>query len=166
MTLYWMLNSAWPTFYGHLFDYFGKPGGAYYGAKAGLRPVSVVFDYFANGDHRSAKIRVVNQTLQDRENLKVRVRIYDLHGTVRYDQSVSDVRVPAQNVTEAMSLPLLQELTPVYFVRCELFERSGRRIVNNVYWQSSKLDDPGSISDDRMFWLSEESWADFTPLND
>lgn len=166
MTLYWMLNSAWPTFYGHLFDYYGKPGGAYFGAKAGLRPVSVVFDYFANGDHRSASIRVVNQTLQDRDNLKVRVRIYDLHGTVRYDRSVSDVRVAAQDVNKAMNLPLLPELSSVYFVRCELFEQSGKRIVNNVYWQSSKPDDPGNRSDDRMFWLSEKSWADMTALND
>ena len=47
MTIYWMLNNHWPSFFGHLFDYYLKPGGAYFGAKMGLRPLSVVFDYYA-----------------------------------------------------------------------------------------------------------------------
>ena len=44
MTIYWMLNSHWPSFFGNIFDYYLRPGGAYYGAKKGLRPLSVVFD--------------------------------------------------------------------------------------------------------------------------
>ena len=36
MTLYWMLNNHWPSFFGHIFDYYLKPGGAYFGAKMGL----------------------------------------------------------------------------------------------------------------------------------
>ena len=54
MTIYWMLNSHWPSFYGNLFDYYLRPGGAYYGAKKGLRPLSVVFDSYATGDRSSA----------------------------------------------------------------------------------------------------------------
>ncbi len=49
MTIYWMLNSHWPSFYGNIFDYYLRPGGAYYGAKKGLRPLSVVFDSYATG---------------------------------------------------------------------------------------------------------------------
>ena len=55
MTLYWMLNSHWPSFYGNIIDYYLSPGGAYYGAKKGLRPLSVVFDAYATGDHSQAK---------------------------------------------------------------------------------------------------------------
>ena len=51
MTLYWMLNSHWPSFYGNIIDYYLSPGGSYYGAKKGLRPLSVVFDAYATGDH-------------------------------------------------------------------------------------------------------------------
>ncbi len=54
MTIYWMLNNHWPSFFGHLFDYYLRPGGAYYGAKKGLRPLSVVFDSYATGDHGQA----------------------------------------------------------------------------------------------------------------
>ena len=62
MTIYWMLNNHWPSFFGHLFDYYLRPGGAYFGAKKGLRPLSVVFDSYATGDHDQANITVVNQT--------------------------------------------------------------------------------------------------------
>ena len=62
MTIYWMLNNHWPSFFGNLFDYYLRPGGAYYGAKKGLQPLSVVFDSYATGDHSKADITVVNQS--------------------------------------------------------------------------------------------------------
>ena len=62
MTIYWMLNSHWPSFFGNIFDYYLRPGGAYYGAKKGLRPLSVVFDSYATGDHTQAHVTLVNQT--------------------------------------------------------------------------------------------------------
>ena len=65
MTIYWMLNNHWPSFFGHLFDYYLRPGGAYFGAKKGLRPLSVVFDSYATGNHDEANITVVNQTPRD-----------------------------------------------------------------------------------------------------
>ena len=65
MTLYWMLNSHWPSFYGNIIDYYLSPGGAYFGAKKGLRPLSVVFDAYAGGDHSQARIIVFNQTPAD-----------------------------------------------------------------------------------------------------
>ena len=55
MTLYWMLNSQWPSFYGNIIDYYLSPGGTYFGAKKGLRPLSVIFDAYATGDHSQAR---------------------------------------------------------------------------------------------------------------
>ena len=49
MTLYWMLNSHWPSFYGNIIDYYLSPGGAYYGAKKGLRPVVCGFRCLRDG---------------------------------------------------------------------------------------------------------------------
>ena len=93
MTIYWMLNSHWPSFFGNVFDYYLRPGGAYYGAKKGLRPLSVVFDAYATGDHRRAEISVVNQSPEDTTGLRVRVRIYDLTGRVRGDRSADGIAV-------------------------------------------------------------------------
>ena len=87
MTIYWMLNSHWPSFFGNIFDYYLRPGGAYYGAKKGLRPLSAVFDSYATGDHSQANVTAVNQTPDDEAGLRVRVRVYDLQGRVRDDQT-------------------------------------------------------------------------------
>lgn len=165
MTIYWMFNEPWPSFFGHLFDYYEKPGGAYYGAKKGLRPVSVVFDYYATGDHKHAKIRVVNQTVNDQNDLRVRVRIYDLLGNVKYDRQVSNIHVPAQGVAPALILPVIPDLSSTYFVRCELFNGSGAKLIENDYWQSTTLDNVGSASNDDAFRLKQVSWANFTALN-
>ncbi|HWF65536.1 MAG TPA: hypothetical protein VN685_13060 [Rhizomicrobium sp.] len=160
MTLYWMLNNHWPSFFGHLFDYYLKPGGAYYGAKMGLRPLSVVFDYYAK-DKTRANIRVINQTMQDRHGLRVLVRVYDLEGKIVFDQRAK-VDVNAQGVAQALALPLLKDISPVYFVRCELFDTTGAKIMDNVYWQSVMPDDFGP--NDNAFNVKEEQWADFKPL--
>jgi exo-1,4-beta-D-glucosaminidase len=162
MTLYWMLNNHWPSFFGHLFDYYLKPGGAYFGAKMGLRPLSVVFDYYAR-DKEQGHIRVVNQTLEDRRGLRVRVRVYDLDGKAVFDQR-SIVDVKAQDVAQALALPVSKDISSVYFIRCELFDADGARIVDNVYWQSVTQDEYAPRADDNAFNVQEAQWADFTPL--
>ena len=165
MTIYWMLNNHWPSFFGNLFDYYLRPGGAYYGAKKGLRPLSVVFDSYATGDHSSAKVTVVNQTQTDQKNLHVRVRFYDLQGNVRADQSADNVFVSSGGALQVMTLPRGPADSSVFFVRCQLTDGSGKPITDNVYWQSQWPDDVGSPSNDVAFDSMQASWADMTALN-
>jgi len=165
MTLYWMLNSHWPSFYGHIIDYYLSPGGAYYGAKKGLRPLSVVFNAYANGDHSQAKIIVFNQTPGDVQGLRVRVRVYDLNGKVLDDRSAETIQVPFNGATQVMVLPRFPLSTPVFFVRCQLFDSAGTLLVENTYWQSQKDDDMGDRRNDSAFDLKQDSWADMTALN-
>ena len=165
MTIYWMLNSHWPSFFGNIFDYYLRPGGAYYGAKKGLRPLSVVFDSYATGDHRQAKVTVVNQTTGAREDLRVRVRVYDLTGTMRSDREAGSIDVASGAAVQVMTLPPGPADSPVFFVRCELLDPSGAAIVENVYWQSQRADDVGPVSNDAAFDSRQVSWADMTALN-
>jgi exo-1,4-beta-D-glucosaminidase len=165
MTLYWMLNSHWPSFYGHIIDYYLSPGGAYYGAKKGLRPVSVVFDSYATGDHSQAKIVVFNQSPADVQGLRVRVRVYDLNGKVLYDRSADSVQVPFNGTTQVMALPRYPQSTPVFFVRCQLSDSAETLLSENTYWQSQKDDDMGDRKNDSAFDLKQDSWADMTALN-
>jgi exo-1,4-beta-D-glucosaminidase len=168
MTIYWMMNSPWPSFFGHLYDYYSKPGGAYYGAKKGLRPLSVVFDSYALGDHSQANVTVVNQSPEDRRDLRVHVRIYDINGKLRQDKYVSGIAVSSNGAQHILSLPRMKDLTPVYFLRCELFDASGSRLAENVYWQSEKDDDVGQENHKdllSMLSLKQDKWADMTALN-
>lgn len=165
MTIYWMLNSHWPSFFGNIFDYYLRPGGAYYGAKKGLQPLSVVFDSYATGNHRQARVTVVNQSPQTRENLRVRVRTYDLKGNLRDDRAADDITVDSGAAVQAMTLPPGPPDSPVFFVRCELLDASGTVVANNVYWQSRQVDDVGPPSNDAAFDSKQVSWADMTALN-
>lgn len=165
MTIYWMLNNHWPSFFGNIFDYFLRPGGAYYGAKKGLRPVSAVFDSYATGDHSQAAVTLVNQTPNGATNLRARVRVYDLRGALRSDQTSGSLTVPPGGATPALTLPRQARDSRVFFVRCEVLDAGGKVIAENVYWQSQRNDDVGNPNGDFAFELHQDSWADMTPLN-
>jgi exo-1,4-beta-D-glucosaminidase len=165
MTIYWMLNSHWPSFFGHIFDYYLRPGGAYYGAKKGLQPLSVVFDSYATGNHDHANVTVVNQTPRQQTGLTVRVRTYDLQGRVRDDRSAGNINVTPGGATQALTLPRLARDSSVYFVRTQLLDSTGKIVSENTYWQSQQLDDVGDPGNDSAFELNQTSWANMTGLN-
>ncbi|MCB0938184.1 MAG: glycoside hydrolase, partial [Mycobacterium sp.] len=165
MTIYWMLNSHWPSFFGNIFDYYLRPGGAYYGAKKGLRPLSVVFDSYATGNHRQGKVSVVNQTPDEHHGLRVRVRTYDLRGRVRDDRAADDIAVDSGAAVQAMTLPPGPPDSKVFFVRCELLDADGHVVADNLYWQSQRADDVGPPTNDAAFDSKQVSWADMTALN-
>jgi exo-1,4-beta-D-glucosaminidase len=64
-----------------------------------------------------------------------------------------------------MTLPRYPESTPVFFVRCQLLNKSGKIVTDNVYWQSQKDDDLGAKSNDAVMTLKQNRWADMTALN-
>ncbi len=165
MTLYWMLNSQWPSFFGHLIDGYLKPGGAYFGAKKGLRPVNIVFDYYATGDRRAAHIYVVNQTLEHRQGLKATVRFYNLDGSIKFSKTLAGVNVGPLAREHVLDIPRIDGVSPAYFVRCQLSSPAGAPITDNVYWQSTTDDNLGGPENDSAFVLNELGWADFTSLN-
>ncbi|MGI9126113.1 MAG: glycosyl hydrolase 2 galactose-binding domain-containing protein [Mycobacterium sp.] len=165
MTIYWMLNSHWPSFFGNIFDYYLRPGGAYYGAKKGLRPLSVVFDSYALGNHREAHVSVVNQGTESRDGLRVRVRLYDLSGRVRDDRSADGLQVASGGAAAAVTVPAGPADSPVFFVRCELLDSGGAVLAENVYWQSQQIDDVGPVGNDTAFDSRQVGWADMTALN-
>jgi exo-1,4-beta-D-glucosaminidase len=165
MSIYWMLNSHWPSFFGNVFDYYLRPGGAYYGAKKGLRPLSAVFDSYATGDGSQAGVSVVNQSPNEAANVHVRVRVYDLQGKVRDDRTSGPTTVPSGGAAPALMLPREARDSRVFFVRCELLDDADRVIGENVYWQSQRNDDVGDPNRDFAFNANQVTWADMTPLN-
>ena len=41
----WMLNNAWPSMIWHLYDWYMRPGGSYFGAKKGCEPLHIQYSY-------------------------------------------------------------------------------------------------------------------------
>jgi exo-1,4-beta-D-glucosaminidase len=165
MTMYWMLNSHWPSFFGHIIDYYLKPGGAYFGAKKGLRPVNIVYDYYAAGDRTSARVFVVNQSLTPLSGLQASVALVDLDGVVKFSTKAAQVGVRPNSSVVALEVPRAKDLPPVFFVRCQLADRDGRVLAENTYWQSNANDELLPPDKENAFDSSELSWADLTALN-
>jgi exo-1,4-beta-D-glucosaminidase len=165
MTMYWMLNSHWPNFFGHIIDYYLNPGGAYFGAKKGLRPVNIVYDYYGGGDRSKAKIFVVNQTLSALSGLQASIAFIDLDGKIRFARKTERLDAPANSSVTALELPRPENLPAVFFVRCRLFEQGGGVLADNVYWDSTAKDVLVPPDKENAFDSSQVAWADFTPLN-
>lgn len=165
MTINWMLNNHWPSFFGHLFDYYFKQGGGYFGAKKGLQPVSVVWDYYATGDRSRAHVFAVNQQADPLNNVNVTVRFYNLDGTQKRLAEAKNVSVPPNSSKDALSVARVPGLSAVYFVRCQMTDASGKMLADNVYWESARGDDVGPANNDKQFEVKWTQLSEMSALN-
>jgi exo-1,4-beta-D-glucosaminidase len=130
----WMLNNAWPSMIWHLYDYFLRPGGGYYGTKKACEPVHVQYSY----DDRS--VAVVNDLQQEFKSLKVSAEVFNLDLASRFEKSAV-VDVAADGVARAFALPAIPDLTTTYFLRLKLEDAAGRPVSSNFYWLSTREDE-------------------------
>jgi exo-1,4-beta-D-glucosaminidase len=165
MMIHWMMDNPWPSFFGHLFDDYYKQGGGYFGAKKGLRPINVVWDYYASGDRSRAKMYVVNQTSRPLSHLKVAVEFFNLDGERRFFTEISNFGITANTSGEAMTVPRVPNVDPTYLVRVSLVDGNDNAVAENVYWESDTNDDLGEAKNDEQFKSSLARWADMSALN-
>jgi exo-1,4-beta-D-glucosaminidase len=162
-TIYWMLGTHWPSFFGHIVNYYYKPGGSYFGAKKGLQPLNVVYDYYAEGDRSKANIFVCNQTLKTYQGYKVRIRYFNLDNTLMFDSK--DITIDSINplsTQTALTIGRIQGLTPVWFIKCELKDNEGKVVTENIYWQSIK--DDKDIDHWDIFKTMQTEYGDYSSL--
>jgi exo-1,4-beta-D-glucosaminidase len=165
MMIHWMMNNPWPSFFGHLFDDYFKQDGGFFGAKKGLRPLNVVWDYYATGDRSQAKLYVVNQTSEARNNLKVALEFFNLDGSRHYFTQIGGFSIAPNSSHEAMTVPRVPNLAPTHLVRAALMTATGEVLAENVYWESTTDDDLGDAKNDEQFKTNLAKWADMSALN-
>jgi len=109
----WMLNNAWPGLIWHLYDWYLRPGGSYFGAKKACEPLHVQYSYDDRG------VVVVNSYYQPFANMKVVARVLNLDMTEKF---IRDVKVDLEedSSTRALTLPEIEGLSSTYFVSLEL----------------------------------------------
>jgi exo-1,4-beta-D-glucosaminidase len=152
----WMLNNGWPSMIWHLYDYYLRPGGGYFGAKTALQAIDPVYGY----DDKS--ISVVNSGYEDARGLRVVTKVLNLDMTEKFShQDVIDV--PADGVIKMLSLPEINGLNSTYFVALRVSDAEGKLVGQNFYWLSTK---PETIDWEKSTWYTTPtlSYADFTGL--
>jgi exo-1,4-beta-D-glucosaminidase len=154
--IHWMLNNAWPSLIWHLFDHSLVPAGSYYGAKVGNRPVHIIYGY----DDKS--IAVVNHTRFAVSGLTATARVYNLDGTLKYNNSVS-VNAGADSTQRVFTIPSITGLTGTYFVKLDL-TNGAQTVSTHWYWLSTRaeiLNYGGST----WYHTPTSQYADYSALN-
>jgi exo-1,4-beta-D-glucosaminidase len=155
----WMMNNAWPSLIWHLYDYYLRPGGGYFGAKTACEPVHIQYSY----DDRS--IAVVNSYERSYQGLVAEAQVLNMDMTVAYSHT-KRLDLPPDGSVRAMVLPELPGLSPVYFVKLILRDARGRLLSRNFYWLSTQPDTLGQPREgSSWYYTPTKQFADLTALN-
>jgi exo-1,4-beta-D-glucosaminidase len=152
-----MLNNAWPSMIWHLYDWYLRPAGGYFGTKKACEPLHVLYSY----DDRS--VAVVNSYYESYRGLKVSAKIYNLDSSEQFSKEAT-LEIPPDSSTRAFTLPELPAFSPTYFVSLRLQNASGEQVSTNFYWLSTKAE---TLEWDKSDWYHTptKTFADFTALN-
>ena len=156
----WMLNNAWPSMIWHLYDYYLRPGGGYFGAKSAMSALHPIYGY---DDH---SIWVVSSQYEDAKNLKLTTKIYNLDMTEKFSREDS-LDAAADSTAKIFKLPDVPEqlkgLSSVYFLVLRLTDSTGKLVGSNFYWLSTK---PETLDWSKSTWwmTPTKSFADYTAL--
>jgi exo-1,4-beta-D-glucosaminidase len=153
----WMLNNAWPSMIWHLYDYYLRPGGSYFGAKKGCEPLHIQYSY---DDH---SVVVVNSFYRDFTGLMAAVKVYNLDMTEKFARE-APADVPADGVRRVLTIPAIAGLSPAYFVGLALTDASGKLVSSNFYWLSTR-EDVHDWENSTWFHTPSKAYSDLTALN-
>jgi len=153
----WMLNNAWPSMIWHLYDFYLRPGGTYFGAKKAMEPLHPVYGY---DDH---SVWLVSSQYEDADKLKLTVRVLNLDMTEKFSREVN-VEAAADSTNKILELPDIADLSATYFLVLRLVDAGGKTVGSNFYWLSSK---PETLDWSKSNWWTTPtaSYADYTALS-
>ena len=154
----WMLNSAWPSLYWQMYDWYLVPTSAYWSVKKGCAPQQLIYNY------GNDKIYAVNDERTD-VDLKAAMKVYGLDGEVLIDAQC-EVEMPmgcSKPVFDVMSIAGGE--SPMKFVFLTLEDASGKVVSRNEYVLADVMD-KHDWSKYRWWRTQLESYADFSALND
>lgn len=152
----WMLNNGWPSNIWHLYDWYLRPGGSYFGAKKANEPLHVQYSY------DDGSVVVVNSYYRPFPGMKVTAKVYNLDMAERFSKDAA-IDAGPDSSTRVFTIPKLAGLSTTYFVRLALADSTGKLVSSNFYWLSTK---PDVLDWDHSDWYvtPSKSFADMTAL--
>jgi exo-1,4-beta-D-glucosaminidase len=152
----WMLNNAWPSMIWHLYDFYLRPGGGYFGAKKAMESLHPVYGY---DDH---SIWVVSSQYTDATGLKLTAKVFNLDMSEKHSQQAT-LDAAADSSSKVLTLPDIDGLSPTYFLALRLEDSAGKLVGSNFYWLSTK---PETLDWEKSNWYTTptSSYADYTAL--
>ncbi len=153
----WMLNNAWPSMIWHLYDFYLRPGGGYFGAKIAMEALHPLYGYDDNS------IWVVSSQYEDAKGLKLTTKILNVDMSEKFSQQ-TNLDAAADSTSRILTLPQIEGLSSTYFVLLRLEDSNGKLVGSNFYWLSTK---PETLDWANSTWFATPtlSYADFNALS-
>ncbi len=120
----WMLNNAWPSMIWHLYDYYLRPGGGYFGAKKAMQALDPVYGY---DDH---SVWLVSSQYADAKGLKLSARVFNLDGTQKFYKDTA-LDAASDSTAKVFEIPQIEGLSPAYFLDLRVTDGSGKLVGSN-----------------------------------
>jgi len=152
----WMGSNPWPGIIWHTYDYYLYPAGTYFGMKKSMEPLHIMYSYANN------EVDITNSLLEKFSGLKAEAKIYNLDGSVKYDNTVT-TEVDADGVQKAFALPKIDGLSDAYFLRLQLTDAKGEVKSINWYWLSKKAEIL-NWKKSKWYMTPEKQYTDYSAL--
>jgi exo-1,4-beta-D-glucosaminidase len=152
----WMLNNAWPSTIWHLYDYYWRAAGGFYGTQRACEPLHAQYSY------ADRSVQVVNDEPKGFQGLTLDATVYDTNLAKRFSRTAA-VDVPADGGTTAFVIPTIAGLSDTYFLKLTLRDASGATASENFYWLSTRPDTL-DWNHGNWYYVPEKEYADFTAL--
>jgi exo-1,4-beta-D-glucosaminidase len=152
----WMLNNAWPSMIWHLYDYYLRPGGGYFGTKTACEPLHILYSY----DDDS--VAVVNSHFESFRGLKASAKVFNLDMSEKFSREAT-FDLASDGVAKLFTIPQLQGLSTTYFVRLSLEDAARQVVSSNFYWLSTKQD-AHDWEHSTWYYTPQKSFADLRGL--
>jgi exo-1,4-beta-D-glucosaminidase len=153
----WMFDNAWPSIYWHLFDWYLRPAGGYFGAKKANEPVHVLFSY----DDRSVAVVNAEKSRAPLRGVRLRARILGIDGSEKFARDTV-IDVPGDSSMRVFVLPEPAGVSGAYFADLRLMDSGGHPLSTNLYWLSSQ---PDVLADTSTWYMTPvKKYADYTAL--
>ena len=150
----WMLNSAWPEMYWQLYDWYLNPNGAFYGTKAALQPLNLIYNY---GDKA---IYWTNNTPDDTK-LTATIEMFDINSKRVFSTTT---QAEMKHFSADRLLKLTEDApSDVYFLSLKLTNEAQEEVSNNFYWLSKK-EDTLNNKKSTWFYTPQHKFASFKSL--
>jgi exo-1,4-beta-D-glucosaminidase len=153
----WMENNAWPSLIWHLYDWYLRPGGGYFGTKKACEPVHIQYS------ENNGAIVVVNSTYEDHPGLHAKAEVFNLDLTRKFSKEAT-LDVTPDSTNSLFLIPKIEGLSETYFVRLELTDASGKVLSRNFYWRSTKPD-VSDWANSTWYYTPLSAYANYTALS-
>ena len=126
----WMSSPCQPSFVWQLYSHDLEPNSSLFAVRKACEPVHVMLN------EENGHIMLVNHTAQELRQVTVKALVYNLDGSVQWEETQTLNAAPSAATDVRALLFPKGAVTPVHFVKLELRNERNQILADNFYWRA------------------------------